>query len=58
MEALQKRIKAVAAFCATGVTSLLALYNVNQNLTLKEVVMAVIAAIVSGVAVHQAPKNK
>lgn len=53
MEFLQARWKAVAATLATLVSNLVAFYQANQNVTLKGVVMSVVAALVSGAVVHQ-----
>lgn len=58
MQILQTKIKAIAALVATWAASLVALYNVNQNLTLKEVIMAIVAGVFSGAVVHQSPKNR
>lgn len=53
MEALQARWKAVAALLTTFVSTGYAFYQVNQNVTLKDFVMSVVGALVSGAVVHQ-----
>lgn len=58
MQLIQQKAKALAAFVLTLVSNLIAFYQANQNLTLKDVVMAVIGAFVSGAVVHQVVNKK
>lgn len=58
MDLLQKKLKAVVAFVLSGAAQLVAFYQANQNLTLKDVVMAVVGAVITGVAVHQAANKQ
>lgn len=53
----QARRKAVLAFLTSGASSVWAFYQVNQNLTLKDVVMALVSAVIGGTLVHQV-RNK
>lgn len=53
MQALQARWKAVAALLTTLVSTSYAFYQANQNVTLKDVVLSVVGALVSGAVVHQ-----
>lgn len=53
MQNIQKRWKAIAAFLSVGLTNLYAFYQAHQNLTLKQFVTSVIAAVLGGAIVHQ-----
>lgn len=57
MQLLQSKLKSIVAFVLTLVGQGVAFYQANQNLTLKDVVMTVVTAVVVGTAVHQT-KNK
>lgn len=57
MKQLQARWKAVVAFASTLIGSLISFYSVNQDLTLKQALAALVAAVLGGAAVHQV-KNK
>jgi hypothetical protein len=53
MDFVQARLKAVAAFLSVWVSNLYAFYQVHQNLTLKQVVASLVAALIGGTIVHQ-----
>lgn len=55
---LANKSKSIAGFVGGAVTTLLAFWAEYQNMTLKQVVAALVAGLVTGVVVHQAPKNK
>lgn len=55
---LGNKSKAVAGFVGGAVTTLLAFWAQYQNMTLKQVLSALVAGVVTGFVVHQAPKNK
>lgn len=57
-EFLQTKAKAVTALVLGFLGPVLAFYQVNQNLTLHEVVAGVVAGIVGGAVVHQVPNKK
>lgn len=50
---LQAKLKAVVATLLGFVSSLLAFYNANQNVTLKGFLFSLGGAVVTGTAVHQ-----
>lgn len=53
MNLIQSRWKAILASLGALGSSLLSFYSVNQDLTLKQALAALIAMIVTGGAVHQ-----
>lgn len=56
-EFVQTKAKAVTAFVVTALAPVLAFYNVNQNVTLKQVVGALVAGVVGGAVVHTVPNK-
>lgn len=58
METLQEKAKAVVALVLSGAAQLVAFYQANQNLTLKDVVMSVVGALITATAVHQVSNKK
>jgi len=57
MQAIQQRYKALAALVLGFAGPLVTFYQVNQNLTLKQLVAALISGVVTGVVVHQTPNK-
>ena len=57
MNFIQARWKAVLATLTTFASGLLAFYNANQNVTLKQVVMSAVGALIGGIIVHQVPNK-
>lgn len=55
---LTSKAKAVTALVLGFLGPVLSFYQVNQNLTLHDVIVSVVAAVVSGVAVHQIPNKE
>lgn len=53
MQFLQERWKAVAAFLSLWISNLYAYYQAHQNVTLKQWVMSIVAALIGGGIVHQ-----
>lgn len=53
MNYIQARWKAVFAFLLTWASTAWAFYQAHQNLTLKQLVTAAVAAVISGAVVHQ-----
>lgn len=57
MQVIQQRWKAILASVSVFISNVLAFYQAHQNLTLKQVIMSIIAAVVGGVIVHQIPNK-
>jgi hypothetical protein len=57
MQTIQSKAKALVALVLGFLGPLVTFYQVNQNLTLKQLVAALVSGVVTGVAVHQV-KNK
>lgn len=55
---LQAKAKAVTAYILTQAGSLIAFYQVNQTLTLKDLVMSVVVSVVTTAGVHTVPNKK
>lgn len=55
---IQARWKAVLATLGIFISNVLAFYQAHQNLTLKQFVMSIIAALVGGVIVHRVPNKE
>lgn len=54
---LDKRWKAVAGFVGAFISSLATLYQTTGKVTRNELLLALAAAVVTALTVHQAPAN-